>query len=156
MMITSPLSHRKLGAFERIIEWYQLAPVDKIALIRRGIPARSVRELAQAMKVPQHALFNSLALSRSTVNRRVQRNQVLSPADSERVAGMQELIGRAHAMWKTSDGFPRFDAAHWIGQWLFEPLPALGGRTAASYLDTLEGQRLILDLLGRMESGAYS
>lgn len=138
------------------LEWYQLAPAEKIATIRNGIPARSIGELSRAMEVPQSMLMESLGLSHSTVNRKAQKNQRLSPTDSERVAGLTALIGRVQAMVTSPEEFPDFDAAKWTGQWINEPLPALGGRTAASYLDTLEGQQLIAHLLGRIEGGVYS
>jgi len=49
-----------------------------------------------------------------------------------------------------------FDAARWLAQWLAHPLPALGGDTPASYLDTVEGQKLVSRLLAMAESGAYA
>jgi hypothetical protein len=48
-----------------------------------------------------------------------------------------------------------FDAAHWVADWLAKPLPALGGATPASYMDTFEGQKLVAELLSMSQSGAY-
>ncbi|MYM95718.1 MbcA/ParS/Xre antitoxin family protein [Duganella vulcania] len=56
-----------------------------------------------------------------------------------------------------SSGDPTgFDAEHWLAGWLAKPLPALGGATPASYLDTFEGQKLVAELLSMMQSGAYA
>lgn len=49
-----------------------------------------------------------------------------------------------------------FDAAQWLADWLARPLPALGGATPASYMDTFEGQKLVAGLLSMSQSGAYA
>ncbi|MRW83227.1 DUF2384 domain-containing protein [Pseudoduganella sp. FT26W] len=48
------------------------------------------------------------------------------------------------------------DAARWLAVWLAAPLPALGGATPASYMDTFAGQKLVEDLLSMIQSGAYA
>jgi uncharacterized protein (DUF2384 family) len=99
--------------------------------------------------------MDSLGLSRATVNRKVLRDQALSPEESERVMGMQALIGQVEAMIDT-DSAPEFDAAKWLANWLAAPLPALGGATPASFMDTVEGQKYIGNLLEMAQSGAYA
>ncbi|SEO29702.1 hypothetical protein SAMN05428959_106150 [Duganella sp. CF517] len=56
---------------------------DRIRVIRSGVPARRVGELSSAMDMPKEALMDSLGLSRATINRKVQRQQALSPEESE-------------------------------------------------------------------------
>jgi uncharacterized protein (DUF2384 family) len=48
-----------------------------------------------------------------------------------------------------------FDAAKWLGRWLEQPQPALGGRKAADLIDTPTGVEVVARLLGSIESGAY-
>ena len=36
------------------------------------------------------------------------------------------------------------------------PSPALGGDKPADYMDTIEGQRIVSNLLAMMQSGAYA
>ncbi|MRV70671.1 DUF2384 domain-containing protein [Duganella sp. FT92W] len=105
--------------------------------------------------MPKEALMDSLGLSRATINRKVQREQPLSREESERVMGMQSLIGQVQAMID-ADSAPEFDAAKWLARWLAEPLPALGGATPASYMDTVEGQKYVGNLLAMAQSGAYA
>lgn len=141
---------------ERFLQWYQLAPAEKIAAIRQGMPARSISELSQAMDMPQDDLILCLGLSRATVNRLALRHQPLSPADTERVAGIHALIGQLQAMSEPNVAIPAREAAKLTARWIRTPMPALGGRTAASYLDTVEGQKFISDILAMTQSGAYA
>ena len=142
----------KTGEF---IGWYKMDFADKIRVIRSGVPARRVGELSSAMDMPKEALMDSLGLSRATINRKVQREQALSPEESERVMGMQALIGQVQAMIDTESA-PEFDAAKWLANWLAAPLPALGGETPGSFMDTVEGQKYVGNLLEMAQSGAYA
>lgn len=137
------------------IAWYQMNFADKIDIIRAGIPARRVGELSSAMNISKEALIDSLGLSRATINRKVLREQPLSPEESERVMGMQALIGQVQAM-VDEESAPGFNAAQWLASWLSSPLPALGGATPASFLDTVEGQKYIGNLLDMTRSGTYA
>lgn len=142
----------KVGKFTA---WYTMDITEKIGALRSGVPAQLVGELSLAMDMPKEALMDSLGLSRATINRKVQREQPLSREESERVMGMQSLIGQVQAMID-ADSVPEFDAAKWLARWLAEPLPALGGATPASYMDTVEGQKYVGNLLAMAQSGAYA
>lgn len=136
---------------------FQAGARERIEEIRQGIPARRISELSGAMEVPKERLIDSLGLSRATVNRKASQGQSLSREESERVLGMQVLIGQVQAMVAGAGAEAAdFDAARWLAQWLAQPLPALGGDTPASYLDTVEGQKLVARLLAMAESGAYA
>lgn len=137
------------------IAWYKMDFTDKIRVLRTGIPAERVGELSSVMDMPKEALMDSLGLSRATINRKVLREQALSREESERVMGMQSLIGQVQAM-VDAESAPEFDAAKWLARWLAEPLPALGGATPGSYMDTIEGQKYVGNLLAMAQSGAYA
>lgn len=142
----------KIGPF---LAWYRMDFADKIHVIRSGVPANRVGVLSSAMNMPKEALMESLGLPRATINRKVQRDQTLSPQESERVMGMQALIGQVEDMID-AESHPEFDAAKWLATWLAAPLPALGGATPASFMDTVEGQKYIGNLLEMAQSGAYA
>jgi putative toxin-antitoxin system antitoxin component (TIGR02293 family) len=135
---------------------YQAAPRDKIAEIRRGVPARRIGELSSVMDIPKESLMDFLGLSRATINRKAQKDQPLSRDESERVVGVQTLIGQVQAMIEDAGAAAGFDAAKWVSRWLNEPSPALGGEKPADYMDTVEGQKLVGNLLAMAESGAYA
>ncbi|PWF46153.1 DUF2384 domain-containing protein [Massilia glaciei] len=101
-------------------------------------------------------LLSSLGLSRATISRKEKDATVLSKDESERVLGVEMLIGMVQAMVEQSGHPTGFDAARWVADWLSKPLPALAGATPASYMDTFEGQKLVAELLSMSQSGAYA
>lgn len=149
------ISHKRTSKTVVFISYYTMDFADKIHAIRSGVPARRVGELSSAMNMPKETLMDSLGLSRATINRKVQRELALSPEESERVMGMQALIGQVQAMIDTKSA-PDFNAAKWLANWLTAPLPALSGATPASFLDTVEGQKYVGNLLEMTQSGAYA
>lgn len=152
MAVLSLARNAKSGPF---LAWYKMGFADKIHIIRSGVPAQRVGELSSVMGMPEEVLMDSLGLSRATIKRKVQRERTLSPEESERVVGVQALIGQTQAMIDTENA-PEFDAAKWLASWLTSPLPALGGATPASFMDTVEGQKYVGILLEMAQSGAYA
>ena len=130
--------------------------VEAIHLVSAGIPATYLDELAEMMGVSLEWIYSSIGLPRSTMDRKRKEGKPLSKAQSERVLELRRFIHRAEEIVEESGDPTGFDAAAWAGRWLDQPVPALGGRRPAEYMTTSDGQRLILNLLGRMQSGAYS
>ncbi|XLZ68593.1 antitoxin Xre-like helix-turn-helix domain-containing protein [Massilia sp. SR12] len=145
----------EFSAVHSCLGWYQMSATEKIRVIRSGLPAQLVVELSSVMGVPKVTLINALRLSRATVNRKIQLHKLLSRDESERVLGLQSLIGQVQSMTDAERKMD-FDAAKWLGHWLREPLPALGGNTPASYLDTVLGGKYVGDLLAMAEGGIYA
>ncbi len=112
----------------------------RIALIRQGIPASTISRLSARMGMSKEFLLSSLGLSRATFSRKEKDASLLSKDESERVLGVETLIGMVQAMVERSGDPAGFDAARWVADWLSKPLPALAGATPASYMDTFEGQ----------------
>lgn len=142
-----------------IIDGPQLYPFDppaRIALIRQGIPASTISNLSSRMGMSKEHLLSSLGLSRATISRKEKDAAVLSKDESERVLGVETLIGMVQTMVEQSGDPAGFDAARWVSEWLTKPLPALAGETPASYMDTFEGQKLVAELLSMSQSGAYA
>lgn len=77
-------------------------------------------------------------------------------SSNETVPGIASLIGNVQQMVGESGDPTDFDAARWVADWMTRRLPALGGATPASYMDTVEGQKLIAELLAMAQSGAYA
>ncbi|WP_229211334.1 MULTISPECIES: antitoxin Xre-like helix-turn-helix domain-containing protein [unclassified Duganella] len=135
---------------------YRVDPQTRIAAIRKGIPASMVGELSSMMGMSKELLLGSLGLSRATISRKEKDETALSKDESERVLGVASLIGKVQAMVEESGDPTGFDAPRWVADWLAKPLPALGGATPASYMDTFEGQKLVAELLSMSQSGAYA
>jgi putative toxin-antitoxin system antitoxin component (TIGR02293 family) len=135
---------------------YRIDPQARIAVIRQGIPAATIGQLSARMGMSKENLLSSLGLSRATISRKEKDATLLSKDESERVLGIETLIGMVQSMVEQSGNPTDFDAARWVSGWLSEPLPALGGATPASYMDTFEGQKLVAQLLSMIQSGAYA
>lgn len=137
-------------------EMYRLSPQEKVVLIRQGRPASDLGVLAAAMAVPKEMLIDALGYSRATINRKAREADLLSSEESERLLGLEAMIGQVETMVAESGDPAGFNASHWLGQWMSMPMPSLGGRTPASYFDTVEGQKLVVQLLAMVQSGAYT
>jgi putative toxin-antitoxin system antitoxin component (TIGR02293 family) len=124
--------------------------------MRQGVPAAHLQAMAQRMGVTRTALLSTLRLSAATIRRKMQIDEPLSVDESERVLGIEYLIGQVQNMVNESGVPTGFDAAKWLAEWIYSPVPALGNKQPAAWLDTMEGQKLISDLLAMSQSGAYA
>ena len=138
---------------------YNSSSLDRIQVIKAGISAKKVYDLAGAMHVSQDVMMKRLGFSKSTVNRKAQAGDALSVDQGELVLGMSKLIGLVQTIVDES-GDPElakdFSAAQWLEEWLSQPNPALGGVSPSVFLDTREGQEVVSTLIAQMQSGAYA
>lgn len=153
--MSNPIPLNSLGVAESA-QLYRVGPQERIAAIRQGVPASMIGSLSSRMGMSKETLLSSLGLSRATISRKEKEATVLSKDESERVLGIATLIDMAQTMVEQSGDPVGFDAARWVSAWLTKPLPALGGETPASYMDTFEGQKLVAELLSMSQSGAYA
>lgn len=146
----------KMGSAVRFAHVYHAAPQEKIEIIKQGLSAEHVGALAEVMAISKETLINTLRLSRATVNRKARSAKALSQDETERVLGVESLIGQVETMVMESGDPSEFDAAVWTSAWLNSPLPALDNQTPASYMDTIEGQKMVSNLLATAQTGAYA
>ena len=135
---------------------YPFEAIERIELIREGVPARLLVLISEDMAIPKDRLYRTIGLARATVNRKLRGQQALSPDESERVLGIARLVGQVDAMVRESGNSEGFDAAKWVAAWLDRPQPALGGKRPADLMDTADGRGIVADLVARMQSGAYA
>lgn len=137
---------------------HRASGMERVDLVKEGVPARALEVIAKAMDVPKAKLASTLGIGRATVDRKAKANQRLSIDESSRVLGIARLVGQVETMVSESGGDEAggFNAAHWVAAWLEQPLPALGGRRPAELMDTAEGQSVVADTVARMQSGAYA
>jgi putative toxin-antitoxin system antitoxin component (TIGR02293 family) len=131
-------------------------PMERVLLIRRGMPAKTVDVMAERMAMPKERLISTLGLARATIDRKARENKPLSSDESARVLGMVRLVGQVQAMVEESGNPEHFNAAEWVAQWLDRPLPALNGQRPGELMDTSDGQALVSNLMARLQSGAYA
>lgn len=134
----------------------EFGPVDRIGMVREGLPARLLTTLADDMQVSRERLCGWLGIARATANRRIKDDELLSQDESERALGMARLIGQVQRLVAQSGEPAGFNAARWTADWLDEPNAALGGLAPGSFLDTADGRVLVAGLVAQMQSGAYA
>ncbi|WP_235579384.1 antitoxin Xre-like helix-turn-helix domain-containing protein [Pseudorhodoferax sp. Leaf274] len=138
------------------IDVFRAEPLARVRMIKAGLPADYLDQLARRMKMPKERLLPTLGIAPATVSRKVRQALPLSSDDSERALGMARLVGQVQAMVEESGDPEGFDAAQWLAQWMEEPLPSLGGARPSELMDTSEGQAMVSNALARMQSGAYA
>ena len=138
------------------VSLFQATPEDRVKLIRKGVKADALVNTSRIMGISRERLFATLNFPAGTVKRKIAQDELLSPDQSERIIGLQKLIGQVETMVTESGNPQGFDPARWIANWLETPSPALGGDKPADYMDTIEGQRIVANLLAMMQSGAYA
>lgn len=135
---------------------YSVAPIKRVHLVERGVPAEALGDLAHAMGIAKEKLYATLGLPRATMDRKARQQQRLSQDESERVVGLARLIGQVEQLVYESSDVESFSAARWVATWLDRPLPALGGLRPASLMTTAEGREIVAGLVAQMQSGAYA
>lgn len=135
---------------------YSASDLERVSMIRKGLPAKFLVEMGRTMDISNDLLLTTLALPRSTIVRKIQKQEPLSAEQSERVIGLERLVGQVEQMVKQSGDATDFDAGRWLGEWLQRPLPALAGKKPAEFMDTMVGQNLLSKLLSQSQSGAYA
>lgn len=136
--------------------FYRATGLERVKMIREGVPAALLEAMVRDMGISKERLFSTLRLPRATVDRKIRNNATLSAEQSERVIGLERLIGQVEAMVTESGEAAGFDAARWVGAWLERSVPALDGLKPADFMDTMEGQEIVSRLLAQSQSGAYA
>lgn len=123
---------------------------------RRQVPAKEIVLLAKKLGLSKKRLYELLGFPRSTVDRQIAANRPLSPDLAKHFLEVRGLAELVEQMVNESGNPEGFDAAAWLGGWLHQPQPALGGVPPADYLHTQGGISSVRDLLLRTQSGAYA
>ncbi len=155
-------SRRKTGQAKALrpshfAQVYQADLMERIAFIRKGISPTELVRTSKAMRLPQEHIYKMLRLPASTTKRKLALNALFSPEQSERILGLQRLIGQVEVMVAESGADAKsFDAAAWVARWLDEASPALSNKRPGEFMDTVAGQEIVSNLLAKMQSGAYA
>jgi putative toxin-antitoxin system antitoxin component (TIGR02293 family) len=122
-------------------------PDDLAQLVRKGLPAASVRALAEKLHVGNSVLSRKLGIPQRTLTRRLSQGSLLTSAESDRTVRMARVYADAVEMLGDQQ-----KAIEWLGT----PNRALGGERPLDQLDTDMGARMVEDILGRIAYGVYS
>ena len=130
--------------------------MQRIELLKNGLSAQDAVRILSQLKLPERAAFKAINLSPVRLARWARLDEHLALPEAERVLGMAKLIGQVQQMVEESGSPDGFDASTWIADWLVDPLPALAGARPIEFLDTMEGQALVAQLLSQIQSAAYA
>jgi putative toxin-antitoxin system antitoxin component (TIGR02293 family) len=119
---------------------------DLEAAVRGGLPARSVRSLAEKTSTTLTQLQEVTRIDRSTFARRARSHTKLKSDESDRIVRVARIAALAIGALGREDGLA----------WLHEPNRALGNRIPITLLDTEVGARQVEQVLGRIEHGVVS
>jgi putative toxin-antitoxin system antitoxin component (TIGR02293 family) len=137
-------------------KYYRASPLERIQIIKQRVPAVYIRTITFSMNMSKETLYGTLNLARATIDRKVQKKELLNQDESERVLAITRLVGQAESIVRDSGVMEGFSAAEWVSTWLQRPHPALGGKRPGELMDTADGRDLVTDLLARQQSGAYA
>jgi putative toxin-antitoxin system antitoxin component (TIGR02293 family) len=135
---------------------YDVGHVDRIGIVKAGLPAKLLTTLAEDMQVTRERLYRWLGIARATANRKVQAGDLLNQDESERALGILRLIGQVEKVVAESGEPVGFNAALWTAEWLEQPNRALGGKAPGEFMDTADGRALVAGLIAQMQAGTYA
>ncbi|MEO7917323.1 MAG: antitoxin Xre/MbcA/ParS toxin-binding domain-containing protein [Dokdonella sp.] len=132
-------------------------PMQRVDAERQGVAARLVKEMASEMEIPAIRMFKIIGVPKATAERKAEKNQAIAGGGGQAALGLLNLLGIAQTIVadSTDERAEKFDVAKWLGRWIENPQPALGGRKPADLLDTPTGMDVVARMLGSLQSGAY-
>ena len=114
--------------------------------IKQGLPVKSLVTLSKNLGVPEKRMAVAVNISQRTLTSRKKRGRFKAD-ESERVLRLAKLYERAKEVFGADDSVKR---------WFHSPAKGLAGKTPFEFADTEPGAQEVLDLLGRIEYGAFS
>jgi putative toxin-antitoxin system antitoxin component (TIGR02293 family) len=135
-------------------EVFQTTSYQRVLLIKRGVTASTLVQLAKSMHTSQLRLARTLGIPKTTIARKILQRRCLSDAHAERIVGLAKMIGQVEIMASVSQS-KKFNAPQWLGSWLYCPHPALGNHQPEELMDTYTGQEMVSTLLFQTQSGIY-
>ena len=148
--------HVRAGVLAYAKNLYQASAAEYAGVVRGKVSATHVDLIVDVTAIPKERLVRFLDLRPATIARKIREGEMLSTDQSERVLGLERLIGQVAVMVGDSGDSTGFDAARWVGDWLEQPIPALGGAKPADYMDTIEGQERVSRLLVQSQAGVFA
>lgn len=122
-------------------------PDDLAELVRKGLPAGSIKVLAERLDVGSTTLSQKLGIPQRTLTRRLSHRSRLTAAESDRTVRLARVYASAVEMIGDEER---------AVEWLRTPNRALAGERPLDQLDTDIGARQVEDILGRIAYGVYS
>jgi putative toxin-antitoxin system antitoxin component (TIGR02293 family) len=124
----------------------QMTSIEKMEATREGISKKALEELKDKAGFDYDQLSEVLGVARTTlINKKGAEKFPLGL--SEKIMSLADLY---------SFGYEIFGNQEEFNQWIFEPLPALGGQAPYALLDNQYGREEVKSIIGRIAYGVYS
>lgn len=120
--------------------------MDLVELGKEGIPKSAILSLLNAISLSLSQVEEILPISNRTLQR-YNAKEHLAQAISEQALQIAEVISRGEEVFHDKNKFM---------EWLKRPNIVFNGKTPLSLLGSIFGREMIMDELGRMETGVYS
>lgn len=143
--VANPLPRRTSVAAREFYRLVGVEPMERIGLVRKGLPASAIQSAADYLAMSQKDLLAAIRIPVSTVTLRMRERKPLSPDESDKLVRLAEAAKRAIDVFG--------DEAEGKA-WLNDPIVSLGNRRPIDLLDTQDGFDLVMRTLGRIQFGA--
>lgn len=131
---------------KRILKREVHTEFDLVDAIERGLPVGAVGAVIESGLLSASEIHD-LIIPRRTLAHRKDKGHSLTPDQSDRLARVVRVVGRAEEALASADKAAR---------WLRKPNRALQGKRPLDLLDSDVGCRLVEQVLGRVEHGLTS
>jgi putative toxin-antitoxin system antitoxin component (TIGR02293 family) len=148
-------AHRGVDDF--VLQLTSATPLELVEAERSGVAGAFLKDLSKRMQIPAARMFTMLGVPKATAEKKAATGELLSGSGGQAAIGIARLLGIAQGMVADSTAAEAkgFDSAQWLGRWLEQPQPSLGGRKPGDLVDTPTGVAIVARLLGSLQSGAY-
>ena len=152
--LNAPFPDHAIGSFEL---FGTTPPSDMIALERKGVPGAMVKSLAEKLSLTTVRFAQIIGAPKASLERKAANGTLITGGSAYAALGTIKLINIVQAMLddSTHPDAKKLEAAKWLGQWIEQPQPALGGQKPADMMDTPTGMAMVSRVLGVVTSGAY-
>ena len=157
MSMPMPAYTRRMGVDAYLKQVHNATPMQIVEIERAGVAGAFITDLSSRMDLPSSRVFTMLRIPKATAARKMAEGSIIDGRAGQAAIGMVKLLGMAQGIVRdsTAKQAKDFDSVKWLGLWIEQPQPALGGRKPADLLDTPTGVDMVARVLGAIQSGAY-
>ena len=157
MSMPMPAYTRRMGVDAYLKQVHNATPMQIVEIERAGVAGAFIADLSSRMDLPSSRVFTMLRIPKATAARKMAEGSIIDGRAGQAAIGMVKLLGMAQDIVRdsTAKQAKDFDSVKWLGLWIEQPQPALGGRKPADLLDTPTGVGMVARVLGAIQSGAY-
>lgn len=129
---------------------------ERVHIEREGVPYFVLIDLSKAMGASATDAQELFGIPSATYKKKVAEKKPFGGTAGQSVVGMLDLINKVEELLDPEHPEAQgFNTERWIGEWIYRPQPALGGKPPAEFIDTPSGREEVMRLLGAAASGAY-